>query len=88
MKVVYNKNEYCVPVTKSATMEEIEFIIEDFLKKKVTFCIGKTKTGYEIWRKEESGDIDNIKKRGSPEKPVQIFVEGEKADEIEVIQSN
>ena len=76
MKEIYKKNEFCVPVTKSSPMEEIEFIIKDFVQKKISFCVGKVKTGFEIWRKAESTDIDSIKKKGAPTKPQSLYIKG------------
>jgi len=42
-------------------------IIDDFIKKGVTFCIDGEGESWEIWREVEEEDSDKIKKTGSPE---------------------
>jgi hypothetical protein len=80
---VYDKKKFCVPVTKAEPLESIEFIIEDFMKKEVTFCIDGEGESWEIWREVEEEDSDKIKKSGSPEEPAYLYVKGKKQEKWE-----
>jgi hypothetical protein len=79
---VYERKKFCVPVTKAEPLNSIQFIIEDFIEKGITFCIDGKGESWEIWRLEEEGDLDKIKKIGSPEKPKFLYVQGEKVEEF------
>ncbi len=80
---VYDRKKFCVPVTKAEPLNSIQFIIDDFICKQVTFCIDGKKDSWEIWRHVEDSDSDKIKKNGSPENPKYLYVEGEKIDNFE-----
>ena len=80
---VYDRKKFCVPVTKAEPLNSIQFIIDDFIYKQVTFCIDGKKESWEIWRHVEDSDSDKIKKKGSPENPKYLYVEGEKIDNFE-----
>ena len=83
-KYLYERKKFCVPVTKAEHLSSIQFIIDDFMKKKITFCIdGKGET-WEIWRLVDDGDSDKIKKTGTPVKPKYLYVEGEEIKEFEL----
>ncbi len=83
-KYLYERKKFCVPVTKAEPLNSIQFIIDDFMKKKITFCIdGKGET-WEIWRLVDDGDSDKIKKTGTPIKPKYPYVEGEEIKEFEL----
>ena len=83
-KYLYERKKFCVPVTKAEPLNSIQFIIDDFMKKKITFCIdGKGET-WEIWRLVDDGDSDKIKKTGTPVKPKYLYVEGEEIKEFEL----
>jgi hypothetical protein len=83
-KYLYERKKFCVPVTKAEPLNSIQFIIDDFMKKKITFCIdGKGET-WEIWRLVDDGDSDKIKKTGTPLKPKYLYVEGEEIKEFEL----
>lgn len=73
---VYDRKKFCVPVTKAEPLSSIQFIIDDFINKKVTFCIDGADESWEIWRYVEDGDSDKIKKNGTPEQPKYLYVEG------------
>ncbi len=73
---IYQKEKFCVPVTKAEPLDEIQFIVEDFQKKKVTFCIEGSDNHWEIWRVEEEDDSEKIKKTGMPEHPNYLYVDG------------
>ena len=79
-KYVYRKSEYCIPVTKAEPLNAIQFIIDDFIDKKVSFCIDGEDDQWEIWRKMEENDSDKIKKKGQPENPKILYVDGVKVD--------
>jgi hypothetical protein len=80
---VYERKKFCVPVTKAEPLNSIQFIIEDFIEKGITFCIDGAGESWEIWRLEEDGDMDKIKKTGSPANPKFLYVQGEKVEEFE-----
>ena len=85
-KYVYDRKKFCVPVTKAEPLNSIQFIIDDFIRKQVTFCIDGEGESWEIWRLVEDSDSDKIKKNGSPENPKYLYVEGEKIDNFEIIK--
>ena len=76
-KYVYDRKKFCVPVTKAEPLTSIQFIIDNFIGKKITFCIDGKGESWEIWRYVEDADSDKIKKSGPPEKPKYLYVEGE-----------
>jgi hypothetical protein len=77
---IYDRKKFCVPVTKAEPLESIQFIIDDFIKKGITFCIDGEGENWEIWREVEEEDSDKIKKSGSPEKPAYLYVDGKKIE--------
>ncbi|MCF7793998.1 MAG: hypothetical protein K9N09_07130 [Candidatus Cloacimonetes bacterium] len=81
---VYDRKKFCVPVTKAEPLSSIQFIIDDFINKKVTFCIDGEGESWEIWRYVEDGDSDKIKKNGTPEQPKYLYVEGAETTEFEI----
>lgn len=83
-KYVYERKKFCVPVTKAEPLSSIQFIIDDFVNKKVTFCIDGEGESWEIWRLVEDNDSDKIKKNGSPENPKLLYSEGKKIKEFEI----
>ncbi|MBN2460363.1 MAG: hypothetical protein JXB60_02050 [Candidatus Cloacimonetes bacterium] len=84
-KYVYDRKKFCVPVTKAEPLSSIQFIIDDFIKKKVTFCIDGEGESWEIWRYVEDSDSDKIKKSGSPEKPKFLYLDGVKVESYDTI---
>jgi len=84
-KYVYDHKKFCVPVTKAEPLNSIQFIIDDFIKKKVTFCIDGEGESWEIWRHVEDGDTDKIKKSGTPQHPKYLYVDGFKVENFEVV---
>ncbi|MCD4818184.1 MAG: hypothetical protein K8S23_05800 [Candidatus Cloacimonetes bacterium] len=82
-KYVYDRKKFCVPVTKAEPLNSIQFIIDDFMKKGITFCIDGEGESWEIWRLVEDNDNDKIKKTGSPENPKYLYVEGIETKEFE-----
>jgi hypothetical protein len=80
---VYEHDKFCVPVTKAEPLGSIQFIVEDFIKKGLTFCVDGDGDSWEIWRLEEDEDTDKIKKTGSPASPKYLYVEGELVEEYE-----
>lgn len=83
---VYDRKKFCVPVTKAEPLESIQFIVDDFVKKGITFCIDGEGESCEIWREVEEEDSDKIKKSGTPEKPQILYVEGKKVEEYETLE--
>jgi len=83
-KYVYDSEKFCVPVTKAEPLESIRFIIEDFKKKKVTFCIDGEGEAWEIWRLVEEDDNDKIKKKGAPAHPAYLYVDGEEVTDYDI----
>jgi len=81
---VYDKKCFCIPVTKAEPLDSIQFIIDDFTRKHVTFCIDGDGEQWEIWRHVEEGDSDKIKKTGMPSRPKMLFVNGEKIGMFDV----
>lgn len=77
---VYDKKQFCIPVTKAEPLDSIQFIIDDFVRKNVTFCIDGDKDQWEIWRHVEEGDSDKIKKTGMPDHPKILYVNGKKVE--------
>ncbi|MCK4357685.1 MAG: hypothetical protein KAW92_02895 [Candidatus Cloacimonetes bacterium] len=77
-KYVYDSTKFCVPVTKIGPLESIQFVIDDFIEKKVTFCVDGSDERWEVWRIEEEGDSDKIKKKDFPRKPKTLYVKGKK----------
>jgi hypothetical protein len=75
-KYVYDRKKFCVPVTKAEPLNSIQFIIDDFINKEITFCIDGEDESWEIWRYVEDNDSDKIKKNGTPENPKYLYVEG------------
>jgi len=82
-KYVYDRTKFSVPVTKAEPLNSIQFIIDDFINKKISFCVDGEGDYWEIWRVAEENDSEKIKKKGSPEKPKLLYVEGEKIEEYE-----
>ncbi len=74
---VFRSEEFCIPVTKAEPLEEIEFIVSDFIKKKLTFCLVEKEGMWEIWRLKLEGDNDKIIKDGAPDKPDVLYVKGD-----------
>lgn len=81
-KYVYDRNKFCVPVTKAEPLNSIQFIIDDFVSKRVTFCIDGEDETWEIWRCAEENDSDKIKKDGTPENPKYLYVEGNQLEDF------
>lgn len=84
-KYVYDHKKFCVPVTKAEPLSAIQFIIDDFIKKKITFCIDGEGESWEIWRLVEEDDNDKIKKSGTPTHPKELYVNGEKVDDYDLL---
>lgn len=82
-KYVYDHKKFCVPVTKAEPLLAIQFIIDDFIKKKITFCIDGEGESWEIWRLSEESDNDKIKKSGTPKNPKELYVEGNKIEDFD-----
>ena len=80
VKYVYDRKKFCVPVTKAEPLSSIQFIIDDFINKGLTFCIDGADETWEIWRCAEENDSDKIKKGGTPENPKYLYVNGEKIE--------
>ena len=85
-KFVYNPKDFCIPVTKAEPLDSIQFIIDDFKKKKVTFCVDGDGDYWEIWRLVEDKDNEKIKKVGAPKHPKMLYVEGEKVEDYVVAE--
>jgi len=81
-KFVYDAKKFCVPVTKIGSLESIQFVIDDFIEKDVSFCVDGSDERWEVWRMEEEGDSDKIKKKDYPRKPKYLYIDGEKVDYI------
>lgn len=81
-KYEYDAKKFCVPVTKIGPLENIQFIIDDFIEKKVTFCVDGSEDRWEVWRLEEEGDSDKIKKKDYPRKPKFLYIKGRKTDYV------
>ncbi|MCK4338820.1 MAG: hypothetical protein KAW87_02375 [Candidatus Cloacimonetes bacterium] len=81
-KYVYDAKKFCVPVTKIGTLESIQFVIDDFIEKKVTFCVDGSGERWEVWRIEEEGDSDKIKKKDFPRKPKFLYIKGKKIEYV------
>ena len=81
-KYEYDAKKFCVPVTKIGPLENIQFIIDDFIEKKVTFCVDGSEDRWEVWRLEEEGDSDKIKKKDYPRKPKFLYIKGKKTDYV------
>ena len=74
----YEQKLFSIPVTKTEPLESIQFIINDFIKKKISFVVDGKGTKWEIWRHEFENDPDNIKKKkGIPSNPKLVYIEGE-----------
>jgi hypothetical protein len=84
-KYLYNRKKFCVPVTKAEPLEQIQFIIDAFIAKELTFCIDGEGESWEIWRIEEESDTDKIKKEGPPERPKYLYVKGVLVDDYDVV---
>lgn len=85
-KFVYDKKLFCIPVTKAEPLSSIQFIINDFIRKRITFCIDGDDDQWEIWRLVEEEDSDKIKKTGMPNNPKILYVEGEKVEEFDLAE--
>jgi len=83
-KYVYNKEEFCIPVTKAEPLEEIQFIIDDFKEKKISFVIDGKDEQWEIWREAEEEDSEKIRKTGMPTNPKYVYIEGKEVQEYEI----
>ena len=81
-KYAYDAKKFCVPVTKIGSLESIQFVIDDFIVKKVTFCVDGSDDRWEVWRIEEEGDSDKIKKKDYPRKPKFLYINGKKIDYV------
>jgi len=83
---VYDRKKFCIPVTKAEPLESIQFIVDEFKKKKITFCVAGEGESWELWRHVEDGDDDKIKKGGSPPTPNFLYVDGENTEEYETLK--
>ncbi len=83
---VYDKKNFCIPVTKAEPLNAIQFIINDFIKKGVTFCIDGKNEQWEIWRHVEENDSDKIKKTGYPQKPKILYINGKEVKDYDIIE--
>ncbi|MCD4827983.1 MAG: hypothetical protein K8R90_00950 [Candidatus Cloacimonetes bacterium] len=83
---VYDKKSFCIPVTKAEPLDSIQFIIDDFTRKGVTFCIDGDGEQWEIWRLVEDNDSDKIKKTGMPTHPKLLYINGEKVPAFELTE--
>jgi len=86
MSYIYKRENYCIPVTKACSRSEVEFIVKDFIDKKVTFCLGGDDEEIELWREADDRDLDCIKKKGSPKSPLVVYVEGKKLEKFTVME--
>jgi hypothetical protein len=84
-KIILKKSDFCIPVTKAEPINAIQFIIDDFKKKKITFIVDGEGDHWEIWRIAEESDNDKIKKKGSPGKPKFLYVDGEEVLESDYV---
>ncbi len=84
-KYVYNRKKFCIPVTKAEPLEQIQFIVDAFIEKKLTFCIDGEGESFEIWRLAEDSDTDKIKKEGAPENPTYLYVNGVLQKDYEIV---
>jgi hypothetical protein len=82
---VYERKKFCVPVSKAEPLSSLKFIIDDFIQKKLTFCVDGYDDSWEIWRLEEETDSDKIKKNSPPIRPKYLFVNGIEVKEFDVI---
>ncbi|MEA2104622.1 MAG: hypothetical protein U9P79_08295 [Candidatus Cloacimonadota bacterium] len=76
-RYLYDAQKFCVPVTKITSLESIQFVIDGFRKKKISFCVDGSDERWEVWRMEEEGDSEKIKKRDYPQKPKFVYIDGE-----------
>ena len=79
-KYVYNSKDFCIPVTKQGPLEAMQFVIDDFIKKHVTFCIDGEGSHWEIWRTADENDRNEIKRKESPKNPKYVYVKGKKVE--------
>jgi hypothetical protein len=82
-RFVYDRKSFCIPVTKAEPLDSIQFIIDDFVRKGITFCIDGDGDQWEIWRLVEEGDSDKIKKTGMPDHPKHLYVSGRRVEQFE-----
>jgi hypothetical protein len=64
--------------------ETVEFIIQEFVKKGITFCIYEEDENCEIWRLVEETDSQKIIKDNEFGKPTHLYVDGEKVEAFTV----
>lgn len=83
-RYTYISDNFCIPVTKAEPLEDIRFIINDFINKRITFCVDGTDDLWEIWRHVEEEDNDKIKKDGMPVKPRYLYVEGSLTEDYDI----
>ncbi len=79
---VFKSEEFCIPVTKAEPLEEIDFIISDFIRKSLTFCLIQKDGLWEIWRLKLEGDNEKIIKDGAPSKPDKLYVGGKLVEDF------
>jgi hypothetical protein len=79
-RYLYDAQKFCVPVTKITTLESVQFVIDSFKHKKISFCVDGSDDRWEIWRMEEEGDSEKIKKKEYPRKPKFIYINGEEVE--------
>jgi hypothetical protein len=82
--IAFHKKSFNVPVTKRLDKESLMFVIKDFKRKKISFCIYDfVKLGnnvIEIWRKTDKNDLDQIKKAVPNKAPSELYLNGKKID--------
>lgn len=83
-KYVYDKKKFCIPVTKAEPLSSIQFIINDFIEKKISFCLDGVDDSWEIWREVQDGDTDKIKKSGSPSNPKKLYINGKLVEDFKI----
>ncbi|MBI1389486.1 MAG: hypothetical protein GC154_13670 [bacterium] len=52
-----------VQVTKKLTRDDIQSIVRDFVKQRLTFAVSKHDSDYEVWRQVLPGDQPRVKNR-------------------------
>ncbi|MBN1231726.1 MAG: hypothetical protein JXA60_00025 [Candidatus Coatesbacteria bacterium] len=72
-----------VQVTKAEPLESIRFIIDDFIEKRLTFCVDGSGDKWVIWREALITDSSQIIRRsGYPKRPKIVFIRGKQVSDI------
>jgi hypothetical protein len=76
-KIMQAHSTFVVPVTKwLPERDNVQFVVEDLVKQKVSFGVARRKGTYSVWRKKMKDDPQDLVTGKPPVDFVEIYQEG------------